>query len=521
MSKMTKRNNRTALLGLGLALALTLPAAAQYSPNDLGILGGDFSVAMDMNDLGVVTGRSKVPDPDAMGGTVARAFIWTADGGIVELGTLGGDSSQAKGINNLNQIVGKSRNAADTDVAYVWSEATGMVELGTLGGAFSVAEKINDLGQVVGQSNELGQQTQGVAFLWDDVNGMVSLGTLGGDVSIGYDINNLGEVVGSADDVNGNSRAFLWSESQGMIDLGTLGGDIAAAFAINNQSQVVGYSENAAGEGRSFLWDAVNGMVDLGLVGDGPLDFFEQVECLAYGINDLGEVTGRCINSDSTNRRAYLWKSSTGMVELATLGGQFGEGRAINNLSQVVGSSKLSGGDRHGTLWTQPLAITTTSLPDADLGVAYSELIDFEGGVGPYAWSITLGALPLGLTLDAATGEIAGTPTEPGVFPITVNLDEGLGSSTTADLTLNVNDSVDTLQVLRAIWRSNNEILIVQATSSSGGDVVLNVEGFGNLRWIEAAGFHRKAWRMVTENPVEITINSSGGGSITVPVQAF
>jgi hypothetical protein len=57
------------------------------------------------------------------------------------------------------------------------------------------------------------------------------------------------------------------------------------------------------------------------------------------------------------------------------------------------------------------LAITTASLPQAQVGVAYSTTLVATGGTTPYAWSILSGALPAGLSLNASTGVISGTPT--------------------------------------------------------------------------------------------------------------
>ena len=57
------------------------------------------------------------------------------------------------------------------------------------------------------------------------------------------------------------------------------------------------------------------------------------------------------------------------------------------------------------------LAIDTTSLPGAQVGVAYSATVAASGGTPPYHWSITSGSLPAGLSLNATTGAIAGTPT--------------------------------------------------------------------------------------------------------------
>lgn len=70
----------------------------------------------------------------------------------------------------------------------------------------------------------------------------------------------------------------------------------------------------------------------------------------------------------------------------------------------------------------QPLAITTTSLPDGTTGTSYSAPVAATGGATPYTWAITSGTLPAGLTLDAGTGVISGTPTGtgPSTFTVTV-----------------------------------------------------------------------------------------------------
>jgi hypothetical protein len=56
------------------------------------------------------------------------------------------------------------------------------------------------------------------------------------------------------------------------------------------------------------------------------------------------------------------------------------------------------------------LAITTTSLPAAQLGVPYSTTLATSGGTKPYTWALT-GTLPAGLAFNTATGAITGTPT--------------------------------------------------------------------------------------------------------------
>src|ERR1041385_1037614 len=58
-----------------------------------------------------------------------------------------------------------------------------------------------------------------------------------------------------------------------------------------------------------------------------------------------------------------------------------------------------------------PMKITTTSLPNGQVQVAYSSTLQATGGTPPYTWSVSNGSLPAGLMLTAGSGAISGTPT--------------------------------------------------------------------------------------------------------------
>ena len=58
--------------------------------------------------------------------------------------------------------------------------------------------------------------------------------------------------------------------------------------------------------------------------------------------------------------------------------------------------------------------------------------IQVVGGTGPYTWRVSDGALPSGLTLNAATGVISGKPADRGVFIFTVEVKDSASPQHTA-----------------------------------------------------------------------------------------
>jgi hypothetical protein len=68
------------------------------------------------------------------------------------------------------------------------------------------------------------------------------------------------------------------------------------------------------------------------------------------------------------------------------------------------------------------LALTTTSLPNGTVGVAYSGTLAATGGTGTLKWSVVSGTLPTGLNLSTTTGAISGNPTAAGTYTFTVGV---------------------------------------------------------------------------------------------------
>lgn len=84
--------------------------------------------------------------------------------------------------------------------------------------------------------------------------------------------------------------------------------------------------------------------------------------------------------------------------------------------------------------------ITTTSLSNGTAEAAYSTTL-LADGTAPITWSVTSGSLPEGLSLDAGTGVISGTPTAEGGSTFIVEAANDYGSDS-REFTLSIDKPV-------------------------------------------------------------------------------
>jgi hypothetical protein len=90
-----------------------------------------------------------------------------------------------------------------------------------------------------------------------------------------------------------------------------------------------------------------------------------------------------------------------------------------------------------------PVGITPEPWSSLTVGSAMNLWIDGSGGLRPYGWAVTGGALPTGMTLvqDAVDGpavRVAGTPTTAGTFTWDLRLTDVQGATTTRTFTTTV-----------------------------------------------------------------------------------
>jgi probable HAF family extracellular repeat protein len=267
---------------------------------NLGTLGGNESLATDLNNRGRIVGftANAVPDPFSMAGfaTQTRPFLWE-DGVMRDLDTLGGTDGMAFLMNERGQIIGQYYVKSTLTIdPMLWDEDGVAADLGTLGGTNGTTWWVNNRGEVVGTSNLAGDATHH-GFVWDRGT-LTDVGTLGGTNSEAFFINDGKEVVGRAD-VPGSQthHGFLWKDGV-MTDLGVIDGDACSSGnAINSQGQIVGDAGVCFVGGRAWLWEESGPMADLNdlaLPGSG-LHLQD-----ARLINDRGEIvcTGVLPNGD-------------------------------------------------------------------------------------------------------------------------------------------------------------------------------------------------------------------------------
>jgi hypothetical protein len=84
------------------------------------------------------------------------------------------------------------------------------------------------------------------------------------------------------------------------------------------------------------------------------------------------------------------------------------------------------------------MTVSPATLTAATSGVAYTKTFTKTGGTGAVTWSLT-GTLPAGMSFNALTAILSGTPTQTGSFPLTVTATDSASCPVSVTPTLVVN----------------------------------------------------------------------------------
>jgi autotransporter-associated beta strand protein len=156
---------------------------------------------------------------------------------------------------------------------------------------------------------------------------------------------------------------------------------------------------------------------------------------------------------------------------------------------------------------TDSLEILTAELPGGTAGSAYSQTLAAQGGTSPYAWSVTAGALPSGLTLSPS-GDLTGTPAAGGNFSFTVRVREAGGVSAERELSLFIQQplSLDTVSLPSIV----TGVAYARQLSASGGMVP--------YEWSVAGGSLPAGLALSADGAIAGTPSAAGTSTFTVRV---
>jgi hypothetical protein len=130
--------------------------------------------------------------------------------------------------------------------------------------------------------------------------------------------------------------------------------------------------------------------------------------------------------------------AGTGVVSgTPTTAGAFAFTLRATDAAAKIGT-KAYGGVVAGNL----LTITPTKLPQLIVASAIAVQFTASGGTAPYTWDIQTGTLPGGLSLNAGTGLISGTPTTAGSYSFTLRATDTLGQTGAVALSGTILDAI-------------------------------------------------------------------------------
>jgi hypothetical protein len=159
----------------------------------------------------------------------------------------------------------------------------------------------------------------------------------------------------------------------------------------------------------------------------------------------------------------------------------------LNAVKNAMGSS--------GNTTSAPV-VTTASLAAATVGTAYSQTLTATGSA-TISWSVTAGSLPAGLSLNASTGVIGGTPSASGVSTFTVQALNSVGYNA-KQLSITVNAAAPVAPPPPSITTAST---LASGAVGAAYSQTLTASGSAPFTWTVTAG----------AIPSGLTLNSASG----------
>ena len=226
-------------------------------------------------------------------------------------------------------------------------------------------------------------------------------------------------------------------------------GTLPAGVTLNATTGVLSGTPTATGT-RSFTIRATDGN---GAIGSRAY----SVTIGAAIVVNPATLPGGSVGSAYS--RTISATGGTGTKTFSVSAGTLPAGLSLNATTGVISGTPTSAGsssftiqatDSIGAIGTRAYAVTInaaislspTTLPNGTSGTPYSRTISATGGTGTFTYSVSAGSLGGGLTLNATTGVISGTPTTVGARSFTIRATDGNGTFGSQAYSITINAAI-------------------------------------------------------------------------------
>ncbi len=175
--------------------------------------------------------------------------------------------------------------------------------------------------------------------------------------------------------------------------------------------------------------------------------------------------------------------------------------------------------DANGNTATNPYTLLVSvldqnpGLPGGTLGTAYSQKFRILGGTSPYSITVVSGQLPAGLTLNAATQTVSGTPLENGQFNLTLLFSDAGSNALRRSSRLDIGNAGGGISI-------NNQSNLGQFAASATVNIQLNACCVASTTWSLLSGSMPTGLNLSTSGVLSGSLTSATPGTYTFLIQA-
>lgn len=292
--------------------------------------------------------------------------------------------------------------------------------------------------------------------------------------------------------------------------------DAISAADVDHDGDGLTNAGEYAFAGDPYADDAERTRPQLLIVADGGIDYL----ALRYRTNGLTPGQGDVVQTVRVSDNGSPWKDNsiepttiTVARELLSDGSELVTERTVQPFNSFTAAAMdvawRVGGNEGTPQAPAELAIVSVSpLASARMGTSYSRSISASGGIEPYAWQVTSGTPPPGLTLSAG-GILSGTPTTVGEYTFTAQVSDAASDTETTEFTVTVLPYEITNSATLAAHQAGNAALIFL-------DVI---GGTGPYTWQHSSGELPAGMQVSTDGQLFGTPTEGGSFEFTIQVE--